>query len=233
MDRRIALIGSAFVIGGLGAGAAAGAGTSATHREKATYELTITNSTAGQPLSPPLLAIHEPRVDLWSMGEPASQVVAAIAEDANNAPAIELATHLRGVQAAFTAVANGASGPAPIGPGASQTVTFTVPMAGSRISLLSMLVNTNDAFTGLDARRLPYRVGSTRTFHSVAYDAGSERNNEMAEYIPGPVGGNRFVRDPEGNVIRMHPGIIGGHDLDPVLHSVAGNVATIIVKRVK
>lgn len=234
MKRRSALLGSALLVGSLAtAGVATADHKSAKSHKMATYEVTVDNTTVGQPLSPPLIAIHRAGSDLWSPGEVANHAVAAIAEDANNAVAIELAQHIRGIRSAVTGVANGASGPAPIGPGGSQTYTVTAPMDGSRISLLTMLVNTNDAFTGLDTRTLPYKVGSMRTFHARAYDAGSEKNNEMAKYIPGPIGGNPFVRDPEGNVIRMHPGVKGGYDLDPVVHSVDGKVVTITVKRVK
>lgn len=232
MNRKaLAVSAVALSIGSITTAATASAHSKSHHHRTATYELTITNHTAGQPLSPPFIAIHHRRTDLWSVGAPASAVVAGIAEDADNGPALELAGHLRGVRSAFTAAEAG--GPAPIGPGASQTYMFDVNRASDRISLLTMLVNTNDAFTGLDTASLPHHVGQTKTWNKKAYDAGSEVNNEMAAYIPGPVGNNPFVRDPEGNVIRKHPGIVGGHDLDPVVHSVAGTVATITVKRIK
>jgi len=197
-----------------------------------TYQIIVHNNTEGQPLSPPVLVTHSKRVDLWSVGTIASHPVAAIAEDADNAPLISVAAHIRGIREAQTAVTAGASGPAPIGPMASQTYRLTTDSSHTRLTLLSMLVNSNDAFTGLDATRLPDHIGQTRTFTKMAYDAGSEVNNEKAAFIPGPIGGHRFVRDPEGNVIRMHPGIVGGADLSPTLHSVNGTVATITITRV-
>jgi hypothetical protein len=197
------------------------------------YEITVQNLTGGQPLSPPLLVAHNRRADLWSRGEVASHAVAAVAEDANNAVPLELAGKIRGIGAGATGVDVGATDPAPIGPGASQTYRLDVKGYYGKLSVLAMLVNTNDAFTGLDSVRLPRRLGATRSHYRIAYDAGSEKNNEGAKYIPGPVGGNPFVRDPEGNVIRAHPGVKGGADLDPQVHSVSGKVAKISVTRVR
>lgn len=198
-----------------------------------TYSVTVTNATLGQPFSPPFLAVHGRHADLWSVGDVANHAVAAIAEDANNDPAIMLAGKIRGVKHAFTGIDRGASAPAPIGPGGTQTYTVTTKGRYDRLSLLTMLVNTNDGLTGLDSVRLPDGMGTSMRYDKMAYDAGSEANNEKAAFIPGPVGGNRFVRDPEGDVIRMHPGVTGGNDLDPVTHRVSGTVATITITRVR
>jgi hypothetical protein len=91
-----------------------------------------------------------------------------------------------------------------------------------------MLVNTNDAFTGLDALGLSGRGG---TLGTMAYDAGSERNNELASHIPGPCCGNPFVRDPEGALIGPHEGITGRGDLSPATYDWEGPVARISIER--
>lgn len=238
MSRRAVYAGAAALALG---GAVAGGALATPHSPRGaapapperTYEITVENLSAGQPLSPPLIIAHNRRFDLWSRGGVASHVVAAVAEDANTAPAIELAEASRGVGVALTGVDDAAAAPAPILPGARQTYTVTVTGWHGRLSLQSMLVNTNDAFTGLDSVRLPRKLGATRRTTRVAYDAGSEKNNERAAYIPGPVGGNPFVRDPEGKVVRPHPGISGVGDLDPVADSVSGRVAGFSVTRVR
>ena len=164
---------------------------------EATYQITIENLTAAQPLSPVGTVVHRPRTDVWSVGEPASAAVAAVAEDAGLPVFVDTYGQVRGVRAV------GVGGAAPIGPG--QTVTFEVEgRRGDRLSLVSMLVNTNDAFTGLDAVRLG---NGTRTFEVGAYDAGTEKNNELPEFIPGPAGSGPGERDPEGGVIGPHEGI--------------------------
>jgi hypothetical protein len=78
-----------------------------------------------------------------------------------------------------------------------------------------MLVNTNDAFTGLDSLRVH---GKGAVIDAIAYDAGSERNNKLAAFIPGPCCNKPFVRDPEGALIRPHDGITGIGDLDPAVY---------------
>lgn len=90
-------------------------------------------------------------------------------------------------------------------------------------------MNTNDAFTGLDSFR---PRGHKAVLRRAAYDAGSERNNELAAFIPGPCCGNLFVRDPEGELIRMHPGIMGVGDLDPAVYGWEEPVAKITIERV-
>jgi Spondin_N len=189
-----------------------------------TWRVTITNLTpaGSQPLSPPLFAVHSSRADVWSVGDIATHPVAAIAEDANNAPAESALDELPGVSDVFT----GAGGPIP--PGASRTYMVATRGQFNRLSVVTMLVNTNDAFTGLDSLRL-HGHGTTVTTN--AYDAGSEANNEDADFIPGPCCNNPFVRDPEGALIRMHGGITGVGDLDPDIYGWTGAVARFRIER--
>ena len=119
-------------------------------------------------------------------------------------------------------------GAAPFGPGATSTFEFDA-RRGAHVSLVSMLVNTNDAFTGLDSVRLG---NGTQVYEVGAYDAGTEVNNENSSHIPGPVGNNPFVRDPEGGVIAHHEGILGVGDTDPAIIGWEGPVARITIERV-
>ncbi len=188
-----------------------------------TYRVTIENTATGfQPLSPAGVVIHHRRSDVWSTGAPATAAVAAVAEDANLPVFVDTYSGALGVDQAFV------GGDAPFGPGGVSTFEFEA-RRGQRISLVNMLVNTNDAFTGLDSVRLGRR---SQVFEVGAYDAGTEANNELASHIPGPVGGNPFVRDPEGAVIAHHPGVQGGADLDPAVHGWDGPVARITIERI-
>ncbi len=190
---------------------------------QASYRVTIENiSTGFQPLSPAGVAVHSRWTDVWSTGAPATTAVAAIAEDANGGVFADTYSQVHGVKQAFV------GGAAPAGPGGTIEFEFDA-RRGDRISLVSMLVNTNDAFTGLDAVKL--RNG-TRVYEVGAYDAGTEVDNESASHIPGPVGGNAFVRDPEGGVITRHAGVQGGADLDPAVHGWDGPVARITIERI-
>lgn len=201
--------------------AAADAGRGGGHTS--TYRITIENTATGfQPLSPSGVVVHHRHADVWSTGYPASAAVAAVAEDANLPVFVDTYADAPGVTQAFV------GGDAPAGPGGEITFEFEA-RRGQRVSLVSMLVNTNDAFTGLDSVRLGRR---TQVFEVGAYDAGTEVNNESASHIPGPVGGNPFVRDPEGAVIAHHAGVQGGADLDPTVHGWEGPVATITIERI-
>jgi Spondin_N len=188
------------------------------------WDVTITNLTpaGSQPLSPPLFVVHSKRADVWSLGDIATHPVAAIAEDANNAPAESALADLQGVRDVFTGAG------APIPPAATRTYTVETRGDFNRLSVVTMLVNTNDAFTGLDSLRLSGHGGTLRTR---AYDAGSEVNNEDADFIPGPCCNHPFVRAPEGALIRMHGGITGVGDLNPAVYGWTGAVALIAIER--
>lgn len=185
-----------------------------------TYQVTIENvSTGFQPLSPAGVVIHKASVDVWSTGSPASAAVAAVAEDANLSVYVGAYSATAGVRESFV------GGAAPFGPDGHVTFEFEAKR-NDRISIVNMLVNTNDAFTGIDSIRLG---NQEQVFEVGAYDAGTEVNNELASHIPGPVGGNAFVRDPEGAVITPHAGVLGGGDLDPAVHGWEGPVALITI----
>jgi hypothetical protein len=210
----------------LAATALAVGATSANAKGKAggeTWRVTITNLTGGQPLSPPLLVTHSKKAQVWSEGEIASHGVAAIAEDANNEPLLSALPALEGVESVATQGG-------PIGPGGTGSYMVETSGNADRLSVLTMLVNTNDGFTGLDSFHLK---GKGSTIETMVYDAGSEQNNQLDSHIPGPCCGNRFVRDPEGGLIRHHEGIIAGvGDLGPEAYGWDGAVARIVIERV-
>ena len=218
MRRLFLLLTPALLVGALLSGSAAARSDDGTKR----WRVTIRNLTAAQPLSPPLFAVHTNRVDVWSVGSPANAGVAAIAEDADNSKLTAALAGSPGVRSVKT----GAGGP--IAPGASRTYTIETRGNFNRLTVLTMLVNTNDAFTGLDALHVKGRGGTLATR---AYDAGSERNNELAAFIPGPCCGHPFVRDPTSERIRMHPGIAGIGDLDPGVYGWTNPVARITIVR--
>lgn len=54
-----------------------------------TYEVTISNLTSGQPLTPPAVATHRGDVDVFAVGSAASPGVQQIAENGNPSVLIE------------------------------------------------------------------------------------------------------------------------------------------------
>jgi hypothetical protein len=181
-----------------------------------TYQVKITNLTKGQILSPTVVVVHKPAMTLlFELGEPASPELAAVAEDAD-------LSGLLSVLAMDPNVMEYTTTQDPIMPGASTTVELTGSRFRSltRISIVGMLVTTNDAFFAAHGVRVPVPysfLGGNRveTYLSPAYDAGSEFNSELCASIPGPPCDNKFVRETEGaeGYVYIHPGIQGVGDL--------------------
>ena len=116
-------------------------------------------------------------------------------------------------------VTSSVSGTAPIGPAGSETISIQVlesDLPDTRISVSTMLVNTNDAFSGLNG--LPVggmAAGDALTVDGIAYDAGTEANTELAAEIPGPIaGGEGFnaARNDRADQVSMHAGVISRDD---------------------
>ncbi len=210
------------------------------------YEVTITNLTAGQPLIPPVVATHGQPLSIFQIGEPASFELKEIAENGNNVPLLDLL----GADSKVSTVLQ--AGPPPLVPSADpggtgfpDSVTFTIAanQGAKYLSFASMLICTNDGFTGLDSVHLPKSVGESVTVFTNGYDAGTELNTEdFADMVPpcqGLIGvssgaAGTGVSDPtlaEGGVIGTHPGILGGVDLVPGTHGWMGSVTQVEIER--
>ena len=212
----------------------------------ATYDVTIDNLTAGQPLTPPVIATHRAATGMFTVGRPASFALKEIAENGNLAPMIaQLGAdkHVSdSVAAAAPLVPAGLPGSAKFGD--SVTLTVTASKGAKFVSFASMLICTNDGFTGVDSLRLPKDVGDAVVVRSAGYDAGTELNTEdFADIVPPcqalvgvssgePGTGSSNPALAEGGVIHHHPGIAGGADLVPAIHGWTDPVAEITVERV-
>jgi len=171
----------------------------------AEYEVTLENlSPAGsQPFSPPVLAVHSTTFRIFHIGGYASDELAQIAQDAVNGPLVDLLNNSSHVSSVVV-------GGGVIPPGASDTYSISAEGNYMKLSMITMLVNTNDGFTGTDKLQLP-QTGS-KTFYLKAYDAGSEENTELTAHIPGPCCGNPFAGNATNEKIKFHPGITGMGD---------------------
>lgn len=210
----------------------AGAGAAQT----ATYEITVTNLTDGQPLTPPAAAAHNRSTVLFQVGRAAGNEVQQIAENGNLDPMLAaLAANPK--VADFTA----AGAPSPIFPGTSVTFELTTTGGAKHFSFVSMLVCTNDGFTGLNSVRLPKSVGDSSGWYADAYDAGTEANTENLDDIVPPCSGfvtGTGMSNPglaTDGVVAPHPGILGTGSgdliLDPAVHGWTDPVAKVEVTR--
>lgn len=169
------------------------------------YEVSITNMTGAQILSPVALVAHESGY-LWQVGSAASVALERLAEGGDNSELLINSHALSSV-----------GGAGPIAPGASETIQITIQdNAEARLSFATMLVNTNDAFAGLNAWSLSYlsEAGMSWTTVLPALDAGTEVNSEAAGTIPGPAdGGEGYnpMRNDRG-IVSLHPGVVSASD---------------------
>lgn len=196
----------------------------------AEFKVELTNLTpatgpgASQPFSPPVIATHTPFFHLYRLFGFASDEIRYIAEDAVNAPMI---TKLSNSKYVYDH-AEGSEGP--VFPQTTQEFILKTKLPFTRLSLVAMLVNTNDAFVAVNGARLPLR--GSREYYLKAYDAGTEKNTELASDIPGPCCGNGMVRVPTRERIKFHKGIIGTGDLDPSVYDWDKMVAKIKITRI-
>ena len=197
----------------------------------AKYEVTITNITKGQIFSPPVLATHKSRVAFFTLGEPASDQLVEVAENGNSSELEELLSDLKDVDGIAAAM-----GPVP--PGKSVTIEIDSNSRFNRLSLASMLVNTNDAFLAINSERLPRFRYASVTYYATAYDAGSEANNELCTYIPGPAcepasGNDRSIAEEAEGFVHVHNGVHGIADLGAAANDWRNPVAKIQIKSVR
>lgn len=192
--------------------------------ELQTFEVTLTNLSESQPISPPVVATHDSAVRFWQRGVAASEGIVAIAEDGNPAPAFDALSSLVG--AGVTDVVNVGRPLTRAGTTVgdfSDSVTFTIDAyPGDRLSFAGMLICTNDGFVGIDSIRLTRNGGDG---YANGYDAGSEINTERSEDIVdacsllGPVvlggddNGNENDAVDAAGVITRHRGVVGESDL--------------------
>ena len=180
----------------------------------ATFDVTVSNLTNAQPLSPVAVIAHADGYSVFAVGTAATAGLEVLAEGGDNADLIAEAD----ADANVLATASGAS---PIGPAGYRD--HPVSGAGqlnlgrsAHVSASTMLVNTNDAITmlnGADVSALA--AGESVSFRTIAYDAGTEANTEEAAHIPGPAGGGEgfnAARDDIADRVAMHPGVVSQDD---------------------
>jgi hypothetical protein len=199
------------------------------------YEISITNLTNGQSFTPQLVVTHDSSVRLFELGAPASMGLEILAEGGDTAP-------LSGELASYgTRVGDIVTIPGLLAPG--QTITTTVSAQGEQrlISMAAMLIPTNDAFVAVRDLRLPHSGAVSVT--ALAYDSGTEANDQNCLNIPGPrcggeghspgpnVGDEGFVYVSNG--FHELPADKNGEVLGPQTYDWRNPVAQVVVRRVR
>ncbi|CAN0242339.1 unnamed protein product [Ascophyllum nodosum] len=109
----------------------------------------------------------------------------------------------------------------------SLTVDDEICGDDPKFSVVSMLINTNDAFMGIDTDDLE----TTKVFPP-AFDAGTEENNELCSHIPGPAcdpdSGN-LEEGPGEGYVHVQRGVHGIADLTESVYDWRNPVAEVFV----
>lgn len=185
----------------------------------ANLEVKIQNLTQGMAFTPLLVVAHTPDASLFELGEEASTEIQAMAEGGGLDGLAAIGASINA-----DAVANPAAGL--LMPTMSTTATFTNADGNTALSIVAMILPTNDGFVGLDNWVIPTEAG-TYTVYLNAYDAGTEANDELrgggAPGVPGmPVppplapnigtGGSGVSSAITNDKVHIHPGNIGDDD---------------------
>lgn len=206
----------------------------------ATYEVSVTNMTVAQAFTPPLAAVHRRPVGLFQVGHAATFELKEIAENGNLGPMHEAL----GDNGHVAEVVIDVGDPPPLLPGETRSFEISGARGARYVSWVSMLICTNDGFTGVNGARLPRDVGEAATWYTAGYDAGTEMNTESASDLVPPCGPLTGIHDgsigtgesnpalAENGVIRHHAGIQGTADLMTELHGWTDPVARIVVTRI-
>lgn len=208
--------------------------------------VTVKNLTHGIYFTPLLVTAHDGNTHLFMPGMAASDELTAMAEGG----AIGGLADLLGGMDADT-VGNPAGGL--LGPGMTvDGITLNTDGTGNtHLSVVAMMLPTNDGFIGLNAVPIPTAPGR-HTYYLNGYDAGTEANGELLNTadggmpgVPGipaapgenaGVGGTGVTTEEANTTVHIHRGVLGDtdpnggiSDLDSTIHRWLNPVAAVII----
>ena len=175
----------------------------------ATYTVKVTNLTTNQPLSPLAVVLHTGSYVGWEFGQAVSAGLEVLAEGGDSTDFLAEAGMATGVTGA-------AAGTSVVGPGASDTLQVTgIASQDLQLTAATMLVNTNDAFTGVTGKTIgSLGLNEQMTFSILPFDAGTEVNSETAGTIPGPAGNGTGYEagGADYSFVSIHGGVVTQDD---------------------
>jgi len=217
------------------------AGTSVTSQAQQ-LDITVTNITQGIHYTPIIIGAHNGDMSLFNTGTMASSQLQMMAEGGD----------ISGLSTMLT-TANADINENPAGgllaPAMSTTTQLTTADGNMYLSLVAMMLPTNDGFIGLNSWKIPTEAG-TYTVMLNAYDAGTEANDEIingagAPGLPGipvapsgngGVGAMGVTMDEANSAIHIHRGNLGDDnltggksDLDNTVHRWLNPVARVTI----
>ena len=221
-----------------------------------TWDVKITNLTHGNHFTPLLVTAHDHDTHLFEVGMAASPALQIMAECGAIADLAAAAVTADTVANPVGANPNNADDPGFLAPGATSPSAMLTDPAGSHLSVVAMILPTNDAFIGLESQHIPAfdtatGASNTHVFFVNGYDAGTEANNELlpgtacaagVAGMPGAPGGDagtggaNAVAADANTTVHIHRGVLGDDsatagtsDLDNTIHRWQNPVARVVV----
>ena len=223
MKRTISILALALAVGVVGSPMTASA--------QDMYRVKITNLTPGQAFTPFLLATHSMDVNMYLPGTQASDQLRAIAEMGDTSGMKMMLEGMKGM-----GVMDVVAQPMMLNTPGVTTEFMISGMYGYRLSLVAMLLPTNDGFVGANMM-LPMEGGLMS--YAYGYDAGTEMNDELCSSIPNPewndmecdaLGPGESIGMGEGAIV-IHSGIHGHGDFMPMHRDWKTPVARITISK--
>jgi hypothetical protein len=192
-----------------------------------------------------LITAHGDDMHLFRLGEAASPELQAMAEGGD----------ISGLSAIVGgADADTAENPAGglLAPGETAAADIDTDASGNRyLSLVAMILPTNDGFVGMDSLPIPEEAG-TYAYMLNAFDAGTEANNELVAQnggVPGTMGfpnpppigltdfgGSGVAMMDANDTVHIHRGVLGDtnptggiSDIDSTRHRWLNPIARLVI----
>jgi len=176
-----------------------------------TYRVTVTNLSLDQPMSPFFAAVHSyDTPPLYTLGQPASDALALLAEGGDNSDVISMYGQMDSVLSSESVTSGLLMG------GATMSFMVEARRGYNYLSLASMAVNTNDCFVAVNGQY----ISDEASMVLPGLDSGTEENNELCTHVPGPAcagvgaGVMRATDNAEG-FVHVHRGNQKIGDLGP------------------
>ena len=183
-------------------------------------DVEFTNLTQGIYFTPILAVAHTDENHLFQVGQAASSELQAMAEGGSLDGLVTVANSI-----SASIQQNPAEGL--LGPAMSVSINDWDTGSMDQLSLVAMLLPTNDGFVGIDSWTIPSEAGTYMVYLN-AYDAGTEANDEIINGggesgvpgIPadptmmGGTGGAGVTSTSPNTMIHIHPGNVGDSDAE-------------------
>jgi len=204
-------------------------------------DVKIINLTKGIYFTPLLVSAHKANAKLFTAGQSASVSLQKMAEGGDISGLVSDLT-AKGA----TSVEDPAGGL--LAPGASAVATLSTTVGNDYLSIVAMMLPTNDGFIAMNSVKMP-TVKGTYKYELNAHDAGTEANDEIingagtpnAAGIPaapdgnGGTGATGLTSTAEG-FVHIHRGNIGDFskaggrsDINALTHRFLNPVASVII----